>query len=489
MLQTATAAAPIAPPPPLPALPAIAIPDDFPDWLSPIIVKEVRQGMRGRTFTIAFMLLHTMLFLWAIGMSLSVETSSGGDGFFWFILGMGLVCISIAAQGAIRTERTGNTIELLQLTRQGAGRIVFGKWCAILTQSALLIASMAPYMVLRYFFGTFEIVRDLSIIVILFLWTAAGVAFMLLLSCFPRWFGIGNGILIFILGSSAFSVLSSSFFFGRALGGLSPVTGWGLLGCILFPAAYVLLFLFLAAAQIAPVSENFASRTRLVCWFLLLPAAIAILSDAGKEASLICMIAALPGAVGILDALLRPTSPSLSVFTAFGRRGFAGYAAALLLAPSRATGVFYAVVTLAIFFILPLLSVSNPAYRPVAISYISTLNTLLLPMALACITRRTLPAFSFTMRFWLFFVLEWVLFGASCLIFLGGSKWDAWESLAGITPPGMAIFSQDTNGKMAFCFISVTVVFIAACLGRYLWRDLQATLGMCGGKRVEIPDA
>ena len=62
---------------------------DFPDWLSPLLVKEFRQGLRGKSFEWTFIALHLgMLLTVASGLT---RQQRGGDasfvgGFFWALM-------------------------------------------------------------------------------------------------------------------------------------------------------------------------------------------------------------------------------------------------------------------------------------------------------------------------------------------------------------------------------------------------------------------
>ncbi len=49
------------PPPPSRRAAAADLKNDFADWLSPILVKELRQGLRTRVFTSTFILLQLVL--------------------------------------------------------------------------------------------------------------------------------------------------------------------------------------------------------------------------------------------------------------------------------------------------------------------------------------------------------------------------------------------------------------------------------------------
>src|SRR5438309_1669501 len=113
--------------------------NDFADWLSPMLVKELRQGVRNRLFVTTFILLQGAMLL-----TMAMTLLDAGDGsrsdstmFFWGILGVGiLVILPLGGLNAIGGELKANTLELIFLTRLTALRIVAGKWLAILAQAA-----------------------------------------------------------------------------------------------------------------------------------------------------------------------------------------------------------------------------------------------------------------------------------------------------------------------------------------------------------------
>ncbi|NJK91911.1 MAG: hypothetical protein HC904_08840 [Blastochloris sp.] len=132
--------------------------DDFPDWLSPALVKELRQGIRTRAFVATFLLLQTLLALMVMLVALSHEATPDSNtlqtinGFFWFLVCTQLLFVMpCRALGALSSEIKANTLELMTLSELSAWRIVCGKWISLTCQSLLLVVSVLPYAVIRYF--------------------------------------------------------------------------------------------------------------------------------------------------------------------------------------------------------------------------------------------------------------------------------------------------------------------------------------------------
>jgi len=155
-----------------PKLPAIA---DFSDRISPMIVKELRQGLRTKTFTSVFLGLQVILVFSLL--ILSEATKSGSQHLVSVLLFsiFGLVALVVQpfrATGTIESERKRNTLELTSLTRLSPWRIVIGKWASLCSQTFILFVSIVPYLVLRYFLGGMNLFVELLIL-----------SFILLLSC------------------------------------------------------------------------------------------------------------------------------------------------------------------------------------------------------------------------------------------------------------------------------------------------------------------
>jgi ABC-type transport system involved in multi-copper enzyme maturation permease subunit len=156
---------------------ATPIPTDFSDRISPMLVKELRQGMRAKTFIMVFLALQTFLalILFSAGAA-STSDSVGGtisSIIFTFFSIAVLVIQPLRGTNALSSEVKGNTIDMMVLTRLSAWRIVWGKWIAIISQSALLFVTIIPYLILRYFFGGMNLVAEITALFLVFLTSMA----------------------------------------------------------------------------------------------------------------------------------------------------------------------------------------------------------------------------------------------------------------------------------------------------------------------------
>jgi hypothetical protein len=137
---------------------------DFPEWLPPVVVKELRQGLRGRGFVWPFLLTQALLVLW-----LTVELAAAREGWSWdltdqlghvifwlVVLVLVGAVIPLRLLGALKEERQGEAAQLALLAGLTRVQLVHGKWRAHLLLAGLVLASLLPYAVARYFLGALE---------------------------------------------------------------------------------------------------------------------------------------------------------------------------------------------------------------------------------------------------------------------------------------------------------------------------------------------
>src|SRR5689334_19884129 len=116
--------------------------DNWSDRLSPMVVKEVRQMVRGREFSYSFGLsLVAGLIVAFVGLATTGPTTvSAGRPIFTALMVclvmLGLVVVPLGAFNALRTERSDHTLDLITQTSLTPRRIVLGK---LLTQGVKLV--------------------------------------------------------------------------------------------------------------------------------------------------------------------------------------------------------------------------------------------------------------------------------------------------------------------------------------------------------------
>ena len=136
------------------------------DWLSPIVVKEIRQGVRGKSFVVSFLVLQGLM-VTSVFLSLAIPVSGwerqAWDAAFWTMVAFPIVLsLPLSGIAALSGEVKAKTLELIFLTRLSGFRIVLGKWAAIVSLSLLCGTAVLPYVVLRYFLGGIDIWEDLQ---------------------------------------------------------------------------------------------------------------------------------------------------------------------------------------------------------------------------------------------------------------------------------------------------------------------------------------
>ena len=318
--------------------------DDFPAWISPMLVKELRQGVQSGAFAWTFILLQAAMFLlmtfWLLnrstGLQSRLEVNQFFHGFFWMLFGLAaVIALPMRAAGSMAAERVGNTLDLLRLTHLSSTQIVVGKWLAVMAQVLLIAAAVLPYLVLQYFFGGLDIVADLFLFVVVLLVAAVMTAASMAAAGQSP---VARGLLtpLLFIGVSN-SLLGVGSVFGTAV--LSP---WSALPAILAVAALLTaVMLVYAAAAIAPPAENHAGRVRVLA---LVATGLALVAGAWfgpiSASFVIAVTVLLVAGIAIAELTSDPVERA-SIHTPFARLGPLGRLAAMVLTPGWATAICF----------------------------------------------------------------------------------------------------------------------------------------------------
>lgn len=321
--------------------PAITVKEDFADWLNPMLVKELRQGLKTKAFVIVFVLVQVALVI-LMGFRLLAQNDPLGytagmlDGLLWTAIGGALLLLMpLRALTGISEEEKANTLHLVQLTRLSSTRIVWGKWIALVSQTLLLSVAILPYAVLRYFFGGVDIVENLLLLVWMMVGSMALTAACLVLSTHA----MPTRIVLLVGALPAFFLATSIIGFGMASGGMSG--GPPVLSMIHAVVMSTLFLLALAASRIAPAAENHALIMRLLALVAALIATIStMISDGNNDSAWFGLL--LPMLfIAVLQALVERTSEVPSVYAALAKRGGLSNLAGRVLYPGWATGILF----------------------------------------------------------------------------------------------------------------------------------------------------
>lgn len=328
---------------------------DFADWLSPILVKELRQGLQSKLFVSAFVLLQAAMVLFVgLGLITVSEDRHGGgfvfEGFFQVCVWVPLL-IFMPARGlrAIGEETRAQTLDLVQLTRMSSFRIAWGKWLALVAQTCLLASAMLPYAVLQYYFGSVDVVGELlwfaELLIASMVLTAAAVGMSAA--------HVGVRILVlFMIVPAVIASLDGDFFFMHGVrgGSLLSLSGVGMAALWIIPSAalYIYFFLELAAAKIAPLAENHSARKRTLA--LLLAVIIAGAGWCFSKDVLGAFLVIFGPIIGfvVLEALCEMPVLMPGICRPFAQRGPAGRLAGRVLYPGWASGTVFTAITIAL---------------------------------------------------------------------------------------------------------------------------------------------
>src|SRR5690606_26650526 len=190
------------------------------------------------------------------------------DLLYWTIVAAPLLVV-MPARGltAVSAEANAQTLDLVQLTCLTATRIVFGKWLSLVSQSLLLVASVFPYAMIRYYFGQIDILLELKVLFILLesslLLTALAVT-LSTLSLIPRVIAlvaVAPGLLWCIVVTMAILLAEFPDYLLSGLMSPSFLPHLHLLATVILCIAYLLE---MAAGRIAPITENPSGRRRAI---------------------------------------------------------------------------------------------------------------------------------------------------------------------------------------------------------------------------------
>jgi hypothetical protein len=372
---------------------------DFPDHLSPMLVKELRQGLRARTFVIVFLVLQAILAM----VLLATASASGPDMAGQTISGIIFLCFGLAVLviqplrgiSALSSEIKGNTLDLMVMTRLSAWRIVLGKWSALVGQSALLFTAIIPYLILRYFFGGMNLFGELMLFALVFLTSMLFTAITVSLSANSSVLIRG---LLPLLASPFLIFAIIGFALGREIQQIvtlctltEPGSKSGLLATLVTGLAVGYSMLNLATSLIAPTADNHSTIRRLLSFVFL--GAVALCGYfGGFRIGTMFGLAFIHAAPAIACSLTEGDTLLPPVVERFTRYGWAGRLFGRLFYPGWAAGTFYVILFLCAEVLMlwnhSRLSGSGTTNNKGAAILICLIGSLIFPAALLCFFRR-----------------------------------------------------------------------------------------------------
>ena len=303
---------------------------DFSDRISPMIVKELRQGLRTRTFTGIFLILQVVLGLAMLG---AIITESSDTGrmismvvFFFFSIAA-LILQPLRGTSAVATELKEDTLEIMSLTRLSTVRIVYGKWASIVSQTALLLAATVPYLVMRYFFGGMQLFAELAILFTIFFVSVCLTAVTVGLSC-SRSVLLRALVPLLLIPFGLLTI--STVIIGREFGLMNEIFSFrdpdvliGFLVFMILSAFTGYFFLDMGVGRIAALAENHAFRKRLVTLVVMLIVLLVLFWNPPAQIAAVVVLLAFSCVIG-LDVCTEVAVCVPSVVKPFVKRGTPG---------------------------------------------------------------------------------------------------------------------------------------------------------------------
>ena len=256
--------------------------DDASDRLSPIVVKEVRQIVRGREFNYSFMVSLVVGLLVAFFGAANASTGNGTTGQPVFtaltaclaVLGIGIV--PFGASAALRNERLEQTMDLITVTSLSARKVIIGKLLAQAVKLATLFAGMAPFVATSFLLGGIDFVSIVVSLAIVFFVSVWVCAVALLLSSLAKTRGmsgilLAGGAFVLLLFFSGMSIIPRILFgISRGGGGTvgfgvpsGPQGWWALALFVTFGAASLVNLVLLAENRLSSPVENKSTALRI----------------------------------------------------------------------------------------------------------------------------------------------------------------------------------------------------------------------------------
>lgn len=250
------------------------------DAMSPVVVKELRQAVRGRFIVMLLMgFLATQLLTMGIALLVGAEKAAMADTmamgrttFLWLLgilLGTCLLCIPLYTGIRLGVERSDSDVDLLFITTIRPRAIVFGKFASSMLLTLLIFAASLPFMVFTYFLRGIDMPSIFILLALGLLAIAAMVCLAIMLATLPvsKPFKVIIGLNFAFGGLPALPfIMAIAFGFLQSGGGSRIATGKFWLGAtitVIFFVAACGVMLAISIAQVTPPAANRAKPVRI----------------------------------------------------------------------------------------------------------------------------------------------------------------------------------------------------------------------------------
>ncbi|MED5374306.1 MAG: hypothetical protein VX899_25025 [Myxococcota bacterium] len=188
--------------------------ESWTERLNPILVKEVRQALRGRYFRVTYGL--TLLAATVVGI-LTLMSVDDPDrvgqvyftGIYFCMAGAMLGLVPFQAFVAAGGGGRGSRAELLQLTALRPRQIVAGRLMSSLAQSGLVLAALLPYLALGFLLPGVDLFALFFIVVYTLIWSLA-ISSVTIAASFLTNNRLVRVLLMVVLGAFQFGFTSSA---------------------------------------------------------------------------------------------------------------------------------------------------------------------------------------------------------------------------------------------------------------------------------------
>lgn len=240
------------------------------DRINPILVRETRQALKSRQFTLWFVLLLVACWVTTIGgvalVGPSIYYISAGGfllrAYYAVLLLPLVVIIPFGAYRSLASEQEDNTRDLLEVSTLSHWQIINGKLGSAAMQMAMYLAALAPCIAFTYLLRGVDLVTIFLLLAYAVMACMGASAFGLLLAASHKQ-KRGQNFLSVLFAGGLFFTYSSMFGVGMGVMALDPsdrASDWFFWGNIGALSAYLTTFaiVYVAAAGLS----TFASANR-----------------------------------------------------------------------------------------------------------------------------------------------------------------------------------------------------------------------------------
>lgn len=246
--------------------------------LNPMLVKEVRQAIRGRTFRSSFLMILVIAAiisataLTRIDPDNEFSLSRSGPNFFFplFLLFMFccLVVVPVQANRTMAAERDEKTFDALIISGLRPSQIVSGKWLSAAVTKLLFLTSLLPFFATASTLYGLDLLMAFTVILLAFFGGLVLSLLGIMMACLANNRTMAALLQMLFLAACGLSLMglgsfAGSLFFGFGAGFSSTGEFVTVIGLILAAASFALLWLHgVAVAAISHPEENGMLRVR-----------------------------------------------------------------------------------------------------------------------------------------------------------------------------------------------------------------------------------